>query len=179
MRGPQGPAIQRADAGQVRRDRRPHPGVEPTLADRPIRVEPRDDASRVAEGAVIPLAEEHLEVERRERVTGRVRVDVRTETFTETVSEELRSLTAEVERVPVGRMLEPGEAPPEMRTEGDVTIVPILEEVIVVETRLMLREELRVSRRESVETVSAEVPLRRQVAEVSRVPEEGAPDEPA
>lgn len=42
---------------------------------------------------------------------------------------------------------------PEIRTEGDVTIVPVLEEVLVVEKRLVLKEELHIRRRVAAETV--------------------------
>ena len=144
------------------------------MADDPDRTGPEDARRPVraerAAGA-IPIAEERLVVERRERVTGRVRVDLRTETLPETVSAELTSYAAEVERVPVDRTLEVGEEVPQVREEDGVTIVPVLEEVIVVETRLVLREELRLSRRETTETVTAEVERRRQVAEVSRTRE--------
>ena len=81
----------------------------------------------------------------REAVTGRVRVSTKTETFAEVVRQELRGMRAEVVRVPVDRTLEPGETPPEPRTEGEVMIIPIFEEVVVVEKRLVLKEELHIS----------------------------------
>jgi len=39
------------------------------------------------------------------------------------------------------------DSPVEVRTEGDTTIYPVLEEVMVVEKRLMLREEIHVTKR--------------------------------
>ncbi|MGI8743084.1 MAG: DUF2382 domain-containing protein [Bryobacteraceae bacterium] len=50
----------------------------------------------------------------------------------------------DVERVPVKRMLD---QPVEIRQEGDTLIIPLMEEVLVVEKRLMLREELHIKRR--------------------------------
>jgi hypothetical protein len=44
--------------------------------------------------------------------------------------------------------------PPVQRQEGDTLILPVVEEVLVVEKRLMLREEIRITRRrEQVEQV--------------------------
>jgi len=56
------------------------------------------------------------------------------------------------------------ETAPEIRTEGDVTIVPVLEEVLVVEKRLVLKEELHIRRRIETETVEVPVILRKQRA---------------
>jgi stress response protein YsnF len=44
----------------------------------------------------------------------------------------------------MGRMVETA---PEIRTESDVTILPVVEEVLVVEKRLVLKEELHIRRR--------------------------------
>jgi stress response protein YsnF len=116
----------------------------------------------------IPLAEEHLDVSVREIVTGRVRVSTTTETFEEVVRRELRGMRADVERTPIDRVLEPGETPPGPRTEGNVMIIPIFEEVLVVEKRLVLKEELRITQTTTVEQVELPVELRRQRAFVER-----------
>jgi stress response protein YsnF len=64
------------------------------------------------------------------------------------------------------------ESAPEIRTEGDVTIVPVLEEVVVVEKRLVLKEELHIRRSVKTETVEVPITLRKQRAVVERL----APD---
>jgi stress response protein YsnF len=119
----------------------------------------------------MPVAEERLAVDRRATETGRVRVRVVTEVEEARVREALRSETIEVERVPVGRELAAGEAPPGPREEegGAVLVVPVLEEVLVVEKRLVLKEELRLRRVAASETVEQAVPLRRQRAEIDRL----------
>jgi hypothetical protein len=63
-----------------------------------------------------------------------VSVDIDEPLFTDEVS---------VERVPVNRIVDKA---PETRQEGDVTIIPVIEEVITVEKRLLLREEVRIRR---------------------------------
>jgi len=55
----------------------------------------------------------------------------------------------------------------ETRYEGDTMIIPILEEVLVVEKRLLLREEIRITRRQSVVRDPQEYILRREEATVS------------
>ncbi|MCX6622492.1 MAG: DUF2382 domain-containing protein [Acidobacteria bacterium] len=49
----------------------------------------------------------------------------------------------QVERVPVNRIID---TPAETRQEGDVTIVPVMEEVVMIERRLLLKEEVRITR---------------------------------
>jgi stress response protein YsnF len=119
----------------------------------------------------MPLAEERLAIDRRVAETGRVRVRVVTDVEEARVREALRSEAIEVERVAVGRELAAGEAPPGPREEegGAVLVVPVLEEVLVVEKRLVVKEELRLRRVAASETVEQAIPLRHQRAEVERL----------
>jgi stress response protein YsnF len=121
---------------------------------------------------VVPIVEEELRVSKRQVVKGRVRVRTVVDTVEEVAREELRSETIEVTRVPIDR--EVTEAPA-VRTEGDVTIVPVLEEVLVVEKRLVLKEELHLRRKVETETFEAPVTLRKQRVEVERLDEDNQP----
>jgi len=58
---------------------------------------------------------------------------------------------------------------PEIRHEGDTTIIPVLEEVLVVEKRLILREELHIIRRREEHRDPQKVTLRKENVEVERV----------
>jgi len=60
------------------------------------------------------------------------------------VGDPLFTEDVQVERVTINRMLD---APVEMRQDGDTTIIPVVEEVITVQKRLLLREEVRITRR--------------------------------
>ena len=105
--------------------------------------------------AKIPLLEEQATVTKREVTTGRVRVSTYVENINEVVRAELLSENVEITRVTIGeRVVGPV---PQVRTEGDLTIVPIFEEVIVVEKQLLLKEELHIRKRR--ETDSVEVRL--------------------
>ena len=92
-------------------------------------------------------------------------------------------MRTDVVRMPVNRTLEAGEAPPQPRAEGNVMIIPIFEEVIVVEKRLVLKEELHITQHVTTETVEVPVDLRKQRAVVERLspadetkPNQGAND---
>ena len=60
-----------------------------------------------------------------------------------------------------------------VRTEGNVTILPVVEEVLVVERRLLIKEELRLIRHATKEVIETPVTLRKQRAVVERLDSEG------
>jgi uncharacterized protein (TIGR02271 family) len=91
----------------------------------------------------IPVAREELEVEKRQVETGRVHVRKVVHEHDELVDESLLRDEIEVERVAVNRVVD---EPAEIRREGDVLVIPVLEEVLVVQRQLVLKEELRVRR---------------------------------
>jgi stress response protein YsnF len=68
----------------------------------------------------------------------------------------------------------PVEVAPEPRWEGETLIVPVLAEEVVVTRRLILREEVRITRRVHSEVVTGTEPVRRQLVDV----EQSAPAEP-
>ena len=121
-------------------------------------------------GEAIPLLEEQLHVDKRSVVTGKVRVRSVVDTVEELAYAALTDERVEVTRVPMDREVE---AVPSVRTEGDVTIVPIMEEVLVVEKRLVLKEELHIRRSVTHETVEVPVTLRKQRAVIERLAADG------
>jgi uncharacterized protein (TIGR02271 family) len=123
--------------------------------------------------AVIELVEETARIEKRLVETGRVRVSTRTETTEQVLRETLRGDAVGVTRVPIGRVIAEGETAPQVRDEGGVTIIPVLEEVLVIEKRLVLKEEVHIRRITSDEDVEVPITLRRQSAVVERVSPEG------
>jgi stress response protein YsnF len=120
---------------------------------------------------VLPVAQEQVSVEKREIETGRVVINVSPRTRTEHVDVELSQERASVERVPVNRFVTKTEQP---RQEGDVTIIPVYEEVLVVERRLVLKEEVRVRMVRETRREARDVELREEVVEVTRDGARGA-----
>lgn len=113
----------------------------------------------------IPIIQEEAHVTKRAVETEHVRVQTSLAEKHVLVREDLRREQVEVTRIPVDR--EVAEAPP-IRTEGDLTIVPVLEERLVVEKRLFLVEELHLRRTVSNEAVELPATLRRTHVEVER-----------
>ncbi len=118
----------------------------------------------------IPLLEETLSVAKRRVETGRVRVEVKVVEREQPFELELDREEVEVRRLPVGT---PVDAVPETRREGDTLIVPVVEEEVVVTKRLVLREEIHITRRSVSRTERASVALRSEEAVVSRVEGDG------
>ena len=104
-------------------------------------------------------------METRGRELERVRVVTSSSNKHVAVDATLERDEVEVRRVPVGR--EVTEAPA-IREEGDLTIVPVLEERLVVEKRLFLVEEIHIVRRRVSEAVSIPTELRRTEVEIER-----------
>ena len=113
----------------------------------------------------IPLTSEELRVDKRSVVTGRVRVKTLVDSFKEVVKETLKTERVQTTRVEIGKEIE---FLPSVRTEGDTTIVPVVEEVLVVEKRLFLKEEIHIRRVLSNDEVEVPVKLRKQRAVVER-----------
>ncbi|MFB0493123.1 uncharacterized protein (TIGR02271 family) [Methylobacterium sp. OAE515] len=127
----------------------------------------------IGEEAILSLIEETARIEKRAVETERVRVSTRTDAVDQVLRETLRSDMVGVTRVPINRTLAEGEAPPVVRTEAGVTIIPVLEEILVVEKRLVLKEEVHIRRTTAGEDVEMPVTLRRQHAVIERVSPEG------
>lgn len=121
----------------------------------------------------IPVAQEELQLGKRVVETGRgVRVH---KTVTEEVlriDEPLLHQDLEVEHVPINAWVE-GPVPTQ-RQEGDTLVVPVLEEVLIVEKRLRLKEEIRITAKAGVRVASEQVVLRREQVEVEHFDESGA-----
>lgn len=118
--------------------------------------------------ATVPLVAETAHVAKRFRTTGRVRVKTSVETEKRTLTEELEGEEIEIERVPRNVAVD---AVPEVRVEDGVTIIPLVEEQLVVEKRLVLVEEVHLHRVRTRHTVTVPVELRAERADVERVEE--------
>jgi stress response protein YsnF len=114
----------------------------------------------------IPLAKEQAEIQVEPKLAGRVRVTTKTHEIEDRATATLEHSDLQVTRVPIDQVVD---VAPEVRVEGDVTIVPVLEEVLVVEKRLVLKEELHIKRVRNIETVDVPVKLRKQEATIERI----------
>jgi uncharacterized protein (TIGR02271 family) len=116
--------------------------------------------------ASIPLVQENLTVAKHSVETGRVRIRTVVDEKLVRVSEQLERDDVTIERVSVNREVTQA---PEVREENGVLIVPVLEEIAVVEKRLFLKEELHVHRNRRGEPIDEAVRLRSTRVEAERV----------
>ena len=124
-----------------------------------------EQPGRLADEAVVPVVEETAVVRKERAVTETVRLRKRVREDEEVLDVPVQTEAIEVERVPVGRWLD---APAEVRREGDTTVYPVVEEVLVAEKRLRLVEEVRVTPRPGTRRVQERVGLRREEVVVER-----------
>jgi uncharacterized protein (TIGR02271 family) len=115
---------------------------------------------------IFPVIEEAAFLDKRVVETGKVRISKRISEREELIDEPLFREEVTVERVPINQYVD---QPPQVRHEGDVMIIPVVQEQLVMQKRLVLVEELRV-RKQVVETHQPQsVTLRREEIEVRRV----------
>lgn len=124
---------------------------------------PRDQLRNDDQTIRVPLHEEILEATTHEVERGHVRVRKTVETVPYEETFMVGSEDVSVEHVPVDQMVDHA---PEPRWEGDTLIVPLVEEVLVVEKRLRVHEELHVTRKRSEKQRTVHEDLRREVARI-------------
>jgi uncharacterized protein (TIGR02271 family) len=143
-----------------------------------INVNQNGDAEQGTQGNstrpdVIPVVEEHLHIGTGIVETGRIKVskkvivepyEANVSLFREEVSVEKKALNQYID----------GDVP-EIRQEGSTTIIPVIKEVIV--KRLMLIEEIYITRHTTEHTVAVHEHLRKTEVSVERQDESGHPNE--
>ncbi|HEY0491006.1 MAG TPA: DUF2382 domain-containing protein [Telluria sp.] len=119
----------------------------------------------------VPVYQEQLDVGIRTVETGRgVRVNKSVAEHEHRIEETLMHDQIDVRHVPVDKIVSLSEAPAS-RYEGDTYIVPVLEEILVVEKRLRIKEEIHITRRKSPQRFSETVPLKSETVSVERFDE--------
>lgn len=112
------------------------------------------------------MVDEVLEVGKRTVQTGVTRITKRVHEREEEIDPPLLTEKVEIERVPVNRFVE-GALP--VREQDGTTIVPVLEEVLVTEKRLFLKEELHIRRVSETVHHPQKVTLRSEEVEVEHI----------
>lgn len=113
----------------------------------------------------VPIVHEHLVVDKERVETGRVRIAKQVREEIQTVEVPVVREEVDVERVALHR---PIEAMPSVRNEGDTLVIPVVREELVVQKRLVLVEEIRITRKTTETTESQDVTLRREELTIDR-----------
>lgn len=124
-----------------------------------------------AEELILPVIEEQIIVEKERIPRGIVRVNKRVETREKEIDATTTHEEVIVERVSINKLVE--NSSPKVRKERGVLIIPVVEEVAVIEKRLLLVEEVHISKQRTQKTQPHSVILQREVIEVERTEAEG------
>jgi uncharacterized protein (TIGR02271 family) len=123
------------------------------------------------EPMVMPVLVEDLDVQKRLVETGKVRITKVIHEREAVVDEPLFHDKVAITRVPIQRVVD---GPVPVREENGTTIISVVEEVLMVEKRLMLREEIHI-RKQRIETHQPQrITLRSEEVQVERVPQADA-----
>ncbi len=114
----------------------------------------------------IALVEERLKIDVRQVETGTVQVHKKV--VSEEVTQEVPVVSEEikVEHKSINQYVE---SAPAVRVEGDTTIISVVKEVLVVEKRLMLVEELHITKTQIASTTTVTETLRKETIEINRL----------
>ena len=135
-----------------------------TKADQAVAKHVLDEGRVLDESLVIPILEETARIDVR-KVEERISIRTKVHERDEVVEALLHTDNLDIERVKLDQVVQ---TPPGVREEGDLLIIPVLEEVLVVEKRLILREEIRIRRTQRTRSAQETVRLRREEAVVER-----------
>lgn len=121
----------------------------------------------------VPVVHEEVQIDKRLIDTGRgVRIHKTVAEHPCRIDETLLHEGVNVEHVPVDRIV-PLDQAPATRYEGDTLVVPVLEEVLVVERRLRIKEELRITKTRREEPYAETFTLKSEQVSVERFEESG------
>lgn len=127
----------------------------------------RPTAQAVDCAHVIPVIEEQIHVDKKRVETGVVRISKQVTEHEETLTVPLVYEETQVERVAINQFVE--SPPPSIRYEGETMIIPVIKEVAVVEKRLMLVEELHITKRQNQKEETQSVIVRKETINVERI----------
>ena len=119
---------------------------------------------------VVPVVSEDLHADAVPVQTGGVRVTKHVEGHDEILEQELRKNRVEVKRIKTERVVD---GPQPIQRQGNKLIIPVVSEVLHVEKRWVVTEEIHLTQVEERESVQQKVRVNREEAEVERLDETG------
>ncbi|HEX8367066.1 MAG TPA: YsnF/AvaK domain-containing protein [Pyrinomonadaceae bacterium] len=118
-----------------------------------------------AAAIVVPVIQEQVTFDKKIVETGKVRISKRISQHEQLIDVPFMREQVDVERVPINQVVD---AAPLVRQEGDTMIIPVVEEQIFYQKRLVLVEELRVRKQIIEEHKPQQVTLLKEEVEINR-----------
>jgi uncharacterized protein (TIGR02271 family) len=119
---------------------------------------------------VVPVVNEEVHADAIPVQTGGVRVKKHVEGHDEILEQELRKDRVEIKRVKTDRVVD---GPQPVQRLGNTLVVPVVSEVLHVEKRWVVTEEIHLTQIEERETVQETVTVNREEADVERLDDAG------
>lgn len=132
----------------------------------------QDEHTSSTSTVVLPVIDEQVQVHTEWVETGRVQVNKQVHEETQLVSVPVTHEVVDVERVPVNRVVS---EVPLSRQEGDTLILPVVREEVITSIRLVLVEEVRITRRQEHTIDQQPVTTRHETISVDRTESDQAP----
>jgi uncharacterized protein (TIGR02271 family) len=132
----------------------------------PLQSTARDAPVRGDAVEAIPVAVETARIDKRVVETGRTVIHKTVSERDEVIDALLARHDVSVERVPVDQVVSELPVP---RQDGDTWVIPVLEERLVIEKQLVLKEELRIRTTTRHEAVQQTVRLRQEHVDIEMV----------
>lgn len=130
-----------------------------------VRKEETTQPASGAETTVIPVVQEQAHIHKEQVESGKVHVQKKVTEVEKILEVPLMQEQYEVRRVPVDQLVD--EHPP-IREEGDHLIIPVVQEVLVVQKRLKLVEEVHLIKRQTTVTRTESFTLKKEDVTVER-----------
>ena len=126
-----------------------------------------DSSPPLTSPLVVPIIEEFAVVHREMVESGKVRLSKTVHEHEEALNLTLQHEEVQVERIPLNQFVADNSPAPAVRYEGDTLVVPVVREVMV--KRLLLVEELRVTKHQVQTQETQRVTLRQEQIQVDRL----------
>ncbi len=127
--------------------------------------DPKATKMNESEEMVLPVLREELEISKQKVPTGSVLIHKTVREREEVVDEPLFTNAVQIERVPMNRVVD---SVIPVRQQGDITVISVVEEMLVLTKQLVLKEEIRISNRHSEMRNPQRVSLRTEEVTVER-----------
>lgn len=113
----------------------------------------------------LQVLQEELNVDKEVVDSGKVYINKKVVEENKKISVPVSHEEVEVTRIAVNRIVDTA---PQIRHEGNITIIPVIKEVPVIEKKLMLVEEIHVTKHVIEEKEERTIPLRKEEVDIQK-----------
>lgn len=113
----------------------------------------------------IPVIQEQVQIGKDTSEESLVKIKKLVSDHTESFNIDLKTENFSIERIAINKELD---EPAQVREEGDDLFFPIQEEIVIVKKKILLKEEIKITRNKKTENKTISVKLKKETVEVER-----------